>query len=45
MAPMWAAQAAVAISVMQISSAMRPDGNRMRVLSTYGGAPRIIRFW
>ena len=44
-APIWAAQHTTATSVGQISAAVRPEGNVTSALSTYSGAPFIIRFW
>ena len=43
--PIWAAQPTTAISLGQISSAWRPEGNWIRAVSTYSGAPRGTRFW
>ena len=43
--PICAAQAATAASVTHTSSAVRPDGNVIVAVSTYGGAPFGIRFW
>jgi len=43
--PIWPHQATTAISVGQISSARRPDGNSMRAVSRYSGAPIGTRFW
>jgi hypothetical protein len=42
---MCAAHATVAISVTQISSAVRPEGKVIPAVSRYGGAPFGTRFW
>ena len=43
--PICAHQTGTAISVGQISAALRPDGKATVTLSTYSGAPLGTRFW
>ena len=43
--PMWPHHATTASSVGQTSSAWRPEGNSIRAVSTYSGAPFGTRFW
>ena len=43
--PIWAAQATVASSVGQTSSAWRPEGKSIRAVRTHSGAPCGTRFW